>query len=189
MSNSFSPNFNFKFGSLDEVLEGNGSGVDSFEDLYCSGRNQTILIPKFVGVFQNENGCEIGSLADDVIRRFAELFKSEERLPENLIALVYDPEVMKENVLLDSIKERNKYNRLKFFSYINAPKFSEKRTRSLEGYFRHLGSIIIGNYDTNLFPIQKDVEELELDRTTYGITLRESVLLKILSCPLKNLKK
>jgi hypothetical protein len=121
--------FEYRHGSMDELLVGEGKLVKTFEDLYGSPRSGGLVTPRFVGVFQN--------MAEEIPRGLKSIYEKlfqlgfkinhgeEDSLHPNLISVVYDHKTWKEDIVRMMMKG-DVSRRIKLQGYDPTPNFDMK---------------------------------------------------------------
>jgi len=169
-------NYKFGIGSLKEIIGGNLEKIDSLDDLKIPKQKGSIILPKFIGVYQIENRFgekhlmkkmldETGNLTIfDLIGRY-------ERINPDLICIGYDPTIFSKS-LLDETFKNDVANRLKLIEYVDLPDFYEKDVPEPTKRIAKIKCEIDDSHDS---VIGRDKELLEMARDEFGLTRHEAV--------------
>ncbi len=127
--------FEYKHGSMNDLLAGKGITVKNFEELYGSPRVNGLVAPNFVGVFQKtERGMPKGLelMYEKLFQMgFSARHGGEDGAHPNLISVVYDHKTWK-NEIVRMMMGRDVSGRVKLIGYQPTPDFSLKYTPSAE---------------------------------------------------------
>ncbi len=165
---------NLKFGTIEEILNGKGQEVDNYEDLYCSSKNKSIIIPKVVGVYQTKNKIpgdtedQFEKISDFVFDMgFVMYYDTEEEIDSSLISMVYDPDVMNKD-LMKMCLNKDISKRVTYFDYKNVPNFENKKINYKEEINKENNKEI--DVIKNIMNISEEM------RKKYGLTKEEELI-------------
>ncbi|MDP2628666.1 MAG: hypothetical protein Q8P15_02085 [Nanoarchaeota archaeon] len=174
-----------RLGSLNEILAGEGEEVETVEDLYCSSRNAPlILVPKFVGVYQespNEEGMEILNQIESFMMNVMDLmnFNEKDKVQPNLISIIYDQDTISRDIIRSSLPE-NFTSRISIFNYRNMPIFEGK---SFLDYGK-IEKLLELKEEKTFKDFIKNINSL---RNSYGLTKREECFYEAIHKKLRTL--
>jgi len=169
--------YKFGFGGIENICDGEPNRADSIEDLDLTVSKSRIIVPKIIGVYQ-EDGYEISDKRlFEKIEQMGIFVKTGriDNVASDLICVAYDPTIIKEDILKECFKG-DILRRLKFIEYYNLPDlpdFYEKKVPDL----RRIKDAFF-NHDSNSISIlKKDIETLMLLKEDYGLTRFEAMSL------------
>lgn len=173
--------YNLKYGGIEEVIAGEGRDVDNFEELYSTVNTRDLIaIPKVVGVHQTMSIEEI-NLAESSIQNMAQRvinreYGSEDNVEGTLISLIYDPEIMRGDVLRTLTSKKDVLKRLMLADYKAIPDFGFKPLMSHQKMAKLLNDLQ-GKKTKKmaLTLLEREVEYFILNKTTYGLTRLEAI--------------
>lgn len=177
--------FEKKFGSIEDILMGYGETISSGTNIPYFFKKEKIISPKVIGVFQepseNNDRQAIQEYYNPMIRISPEIDISDRVYPE-LIAIIYDNQVMNDWVLRLNMGDADFYNRLAFFNQDEIPNFEEKAVYPEKNYLyppieKTSTEILLQTYDR----MKKDVEEFESNLKNYGLAKSEFFKLRFFS--------
>lgn len=165
--------YKYGFGTIREVTGRRIHKKDSIEELSIRESPGRIIVPKLIGVYQEDDSFDnfdlIGFEEPDI---FSELGATEEIHP-GLICVIYDPSIITEDIVKNAIAG-DAFGRLKYLEYsAELPDFYEKNIPDMD----ILEESFLDPSKENLTVLERAVEYLQMSRRDYGLTRGEAFAL------------
>ena len=167
--------YKFGIGEIREVLRGEVDKANSFDELDLASSSSKIIIPKIMGVYQeNETNPEYERFLNE-ITQFEVFLKIEkkENMSKDLICVAYDPTIIPGDILRKTL-EGDVLGRLKCIEYCSLegfPEFNEKNCPDLD----IIRKTSFEPSECNITLLERSKNYLELLRQDYGLTIFEAI--------------
>jgi len=167
--------YKFSFGRAEEIIKENIKKVDSLDEIKYEKQSGLIVIPKIIGVYQEDKYFKNNPTVEQVEKRALFMKTGEEEcIPFSLISLVYDPTIIREDILRNSIKG-DSLKRIKYLDYTEElPNFNEKNVPEMN----IAKKVLINPSKNNITLLKRAVEHYKLAREEYGLTRLEAMFLE-----------
>ena len=168
--------YKYGFGTIREVTGRRIHKKDSIEELFIKDSPGLIIVPKLIGVYQEDESSFDNSPFVDRFERLA-IFRelgAKEEIPHGLICVIYDPSIITEDVVKNAITG-DALGRLKYLEYsAELPDFYEKNIPDLS----IIDESILDSSKENMTVLERTIEYLQLSKGDYGLTRMEAVALR-----------
>jgi len=168
--------YEYGFGGIEEILNGDVKKVDSQEELDISSPG-LIMIPKLIGIYQSGRKYhqleEVEEIEEEINQIIVLCKKGEsDSASPNLICIAYDSTIMPKDISTKAL-EGDILGRIKVIEHYNLPDFHEKNPP--KNIYDTLRRIMIKPTSQNLAVAERGRDILRMLRSDYGLTRSESI--------------
>jgi hypothetical protein len=161
---------------IDEIIKEKSSKCGSLDDLDIHSSSGLIIVPKVIGVYQEDRNTQAYSPLLEIVEKkeILMLTGQDEKIPIGLISIIYDPTIISED-LLGYNKNKDPLGRLKYLDYsCDMPDFSEKNAPEIS-FFK---DAVLNPSKENITLLNRAIEHLKLSKEEFGLTRFEALYLR-----------